>query len=159
MARELPGSVVNSLRVLGLIVATSGVITLLTWLQRDDLLLAWSKGNPSAQEILAQGGVDALRDAPISPGFVAIALVSFITFASLALVLSAFLVGGYGWARPVLTATAFTGVFVAVVALDKHLPTVFVVLSGVMVALGVVLVFFLWRKDTTTYLRVTGPHS
>ena len=31
MARDLPGSVVNSLRVLGLIVATSGVITLLIW--------------------------------------------------------------------------------------------------------------------------------
>ena len=155
MARDLPGSVTNSLRVLATLVATSGAVAVLTWIMRDDLVLAWSKGNPSAQEILAQGGIDALRDQPIVPGFVAIAIVSFVIFALHALVVAAFLVGGYGWARVVLTATAGVGVLVAAVALNNDLPTAFVVLSGVMVVLGLVLVALLWRRETSEYLRVT----
>lgn len=153
MSREMPGSVVNSLRVLGLLVATSGVITLLTWLLSDDLLLTWAKGNPSAQEILAQGGIEALRDDQIAPGFVALAVVAFVGFALLSLVLGAFLAGGFEWARWVLTATAFTGALVAGVCLENHMPAIFVALSILLLLLGALLVFFLWRKDTTSYLR------
>jgi hypothetical protein len=47
MARDVPGSVVNSMRVLGLIVATSGVITLLTWLMHDEVVWA-AAGHPAA---------------------------------------------------------------------------------------------------------------
>ena len=96
MARDVPGSVVNSMRVLGLIVATSGVITLLTWLMRDEVILGWAEGNPSAQEILAQGGIEQLRDSPIVPGFVALAVVAFVGFAALALDLGSFFLGGHG---------------------------------------------------------------
>lgn len=155
MARDLPRSMVISLLVLTLMVVTSGVITLLTWVQRDELLLAWAEGNPSAQEILAQGGVEALRDNQISPDFVALAVVAFVGFVLLALVLAAFLVGGYGWARLSLTATAFTGVLVAAVSLDNQMPTVFVVLSVVLLVLGCLHVLFLWRKDTSAHLRDT----
>ena len=122
MARDLPGSVVNSMRVLGLIVATSGVITLLIWLMRDDVILGWAEGNPSAQEILAQGGIEQLRESPIVPGFVALSVVAFVGFAALVLVLGSFFVGGHGWTRPVLTATAGVGVLVGAVCLDSHLP-------------------------------------
>ena len=152
-ARDLPGSVVNSLRMLGLIVATSGVITLLTFLMRDEVILGWSQGNPTAQEILADGGIEALRDSPIVPGFPALALVAFVGFAALALVLASFFVGGYAWTRLVLTATAGVGVLVGAISLDKHVPSIFVVLSAVVILEGLVLVFFLWRKDTTAYLR------
>ena len=152
-ARELPRSVVNSLRVLALIVATSGVITLLTFVMRDEVILGWSKGNPSAREILAQGGIEALRESPIVPGFPALALVAFIGFALLAVVLASFFAGGHPWTRPVLTGTALVGVLVGAVCLDKHLPTIFVVLSGLIIVEGLVLVFFLWRKDTTAHLR------
>jgi hypothetical protein len=151
--RDLPGSVVNSLRVLGLIVATTGVITLLTFLMRDEVILGWSKGNPTAQEILSQGGIDALRDNPIVPGFPALALVAFVGFAAMAMVLASFFVGGYAWTRPVLTAMAGVGVLVGAISLDKHVPTIFVVLSAIVILEGLVLVFFLWRKDTTAYLR------
>ena len=68
MARDVPGSVANSVRVLGLIVATSGVITLLIWLMRDDVILGWAEGNPSAQTILDEGGIELLRDSPSVPG-------------------------------------------------------------------------------------------
>lgn len=155
MARERPGSVVNSMRVLGLIVATSAVITVLIRLMRDDVILGWAQGNPSAQEILAQGGIDQLRESPIVPGFVALAVVAFVGFAALALALASFFLGGHGWARYVLTGTALVGVLVGAVCLDKQLPTVFVVLSAVVIIEGLALVFFLWRRDTTAYLRGT----
>jgi hypothetical protein len=153
MARDVPGSVVNSLRVLGLIVATSGVITLLTWLMRDDVILGWAEGNPSAQEILAQGGIEQLRESPIVPGFVALSVVAFIGFAVLALVLGSFFRGGHAWTRYVLTATAGVGVLVGAVCLDSHLPTIFVVLSALIIVEGLVLSFFLWQRETTVYLH------
>jgi hypothetical protein len=151
--RERPRSVVNSLRVLALIVVTSGVITVLTYLQRDEVILGWMEGNPSAREIYDQGGIAALRESPIVPGFVALAVVAFIGFVLLAMVLASFFAGGHRWTRPVLTATAFIGVLVGAVCLDKHLPTVFVVLSAVIIVEGLALVFFLYRKDTTAHLR------
>ncbi|WP_210438083.1 hypothetical protein [Nocardioides xinjiangensis] len=153
MARDLPGSVVNSMRVLVLIVATAAVITLLTWLMRDEVILGWAEGNPSAQELLAQGGIELLRDSPIVPGFVALSVVAFVGFAALVLVLGSFFVGGHAWTRPVLTATAGVGVLVGVVCLDSHLPSIFVVLSALVIVEGLVLSFFLWRRETTDYLR------
>jgi hypothetical protein len=153
MARDVPGSVVNAVRVLGLIVATSGVITLLTWLMRDEVILGWAEGNPSAQEILAQGGIDQLRDSPIVPGFVALAVVAFVGFALLAVVLGSFFKGGHAWTRPVLTATAGVGVLVGAVCLDNHLPVILVVLSALVIVEGLVLSYFLWQRETTSYLR------
>ena len=153
MARDVPGSVVNAVRALGLIVATSGVITLLIWWMRDEVILGWAEGNPSAQEILAQGGIDQLRDSPIVPGFVALAVVAFVGFALLAVVLGSFFKGGHGWTRPVLTATAGVGVLVGAVCLDNHLPVILVVLSALVILEGLVLSYFLWQRETTAYLR------
>lgn len=153
MARDLPGPVVNSMRVLGLIVATSGVITLLIWLMRDDVILGWAEGNQRAQVILAEGGIEALRDDQIVPGFVALSVVAFVGFALLAMVLGSFFVGGHGWTRLVLTATAGVGVLVGAVCLANQLPVIFVVLSALVILEGLVLLFFLWRRETTAHLR------
>lgn len=153
MARDVPGSVTNAVRVLVLIVATSGVITLLIWLMRDGVILGWAEGNPSAQEILAQGGIEQLRESPIVPGFVALAVVAFVGFALLAMVLGSFFLGGHGWTRPVLTATAGIGVLVGAICIDNHLPTVFTLLSALIIVEGLVLSYFLWQRETTAYLR------
>jgi hypothetical protein len=153
MARDVPGSVVNAVRVLGLIVATSAVITLLIWLLRDDVILGWAEGNPSAQEILAQGGIDQLRDSPIVPGFVALAVVAFVGFALLAVVLGSFFKGGHAWTRPVLTATAGIGVLVGAVCIDNQLPVIFSVLSALVIVEGLALSYLLWKRETTSYLR------
>ncbi|MDZ5663769.1 hypothetical protein HN031_19175 [Nocardioides sp. zg-1308] len=153
MARDLPGPVLNSVRALGLIVATSGVITLLIWWMRDEVVLGWAEGNPSAQDILAQGGIEQLRESPIVPGFVALSVVAFVGFALLALVLGSFFLGGHAWTRPVLAATAGVGVLVGAVCLDAHLPVIFVVLSALVIVEGLALVFFLWQRETTSHLR------
>jgi len=153
MARDVPGSVTNAVRVLGLIVATSGLITLLIWLMSDDVILGWAKGNPSAQELLAQGGIAQLRESPIVPGFVALAIVAFVGFALLAMVLGSFFLGGHAWTRFVLTATAGVGVLVGAVCLANHLPVIFAVLSALVILEGLVLSYFLWQRETTAYLR------
>lgn len=153
MGRQLPGSVVNAVRVLTAIVLVSGATAALTWVQSDEVILSWAEGNSSAQDILAEGGLDALRRSPIVPDFVPLAIVSFLVFATLAVVLAAFLVSGHGWARLGLTAMVALGVLVAAVGLRNSLPTMFVVLSLANLVLYAVLLLFLWRRETSDYLR------
>jgi hypothetical protein len=152
--RELPGSITNALRNLVALVVVSGMAVLLTWLQHDEVIRAWAKGNSSAQEILASGGMAALRESALVPKFVPLALVSFVVFVVLVVVLGAFLADGHGWSRLVLTATSFFGVLVAVLGLNHGLPMAFVIVSALFFLLCLTLVFFLWRKDASAYLRV-----
>ena len=152
--RQLPGSITNALWSLLALVVVSGLAVLLTWVQRDEVIRSWAQGNPSAQEILVSGGMAALREAAIVPKFVPLAVVSFIVFVVLVVVLAAFLMDGHGWSRLVLTATSLFGVLVAGLGLSHGLPTAFVVISALFLALCLALVFFLWRRDTSDYLRV-----
>lgn len=152
--RDVPGSIAHAMWSLLALVVVSGTAVLLTWLQHDEIILAWAQGNPSAQEILVSGGISALRDSAIVPKFVPLALVSFVTFVTLVVVLAAFLVAGHGWSRLVLTATSLFGLLVASLGLNNSLPTAFVVVSALFLVLCLVLVFFLWRRDSSAYLRV-----
>jgi len=120
---------------------------------RDEVILGWAEGNPSAQELLAQGGIEQLRESPIVPGFVALSIVAFVGFTALAVVLGSFFLGGHGWTRLVLTVTAGVGVLVGAVCIDAHLPVIFVVLSALIIVEGLVLLYFLWQRETTAYLR------
>jgi hypothetical protein len=153
MRRQVPASVANALRVLVAIVLVSAVTALLTWVQRDEVILSWAKGNPTAQELLAAGGIELLREDAIVPKFVPLAVVSFVVFLLLAVVLAAFLVDGHGWSRLMLTLMAFFGVLVSALGLLNHLPTLFVALAVLSMVLNVALVFFLWHRDTSAYLR------
>jgi hypothetical protein len=151
--RPLPTALTMTLRLLVGVVLVSGLTTVLTWVQEEALVRSWAGRNATAAEMLAEGGYDALRDNPIVPSFVPLAIVSFIVFVLLAVVLAAFLVDGHGWARPVLTATVLFASLVAVLSIGRHLPVLFVVLSWVSLALHAALLFFLWHKDTSAYLR------
>lgn len=153
MGRQLPGSLVMTVRLLLGVVLLSGLTAVLTWVQRDELILSWAAGNATAQELLAEGGFEALTDNPIVPDFVPLAIVSFVVFVLLAAVLAAFLADGHGWARPVLTATVLFVAVVAVLSLGRHLPWVFDALSVLSLVLHVALLFFLWHRDTSAYLR------
>jgi len=153
METPLPRSIVHAVRALVAVVVVSGVIAVLTLVQNDAVILAWSEGNPSAREILATGGLEALKESPIVPKFGQLAVVSMVWFAMLVWVLGACLVGGSSWPRVWLTATVLVGILVAVVSLNNHLPASFVVVSSVVLLLDAVLLYFLWHKDTTAYLR------
>ncbi len=151
---QLPTSVRRSIWTVWALAIWGVVATVLTVLLRDDLILAWAEGNSAAQEVLDAGGLDALKDSSIRiPGFAALAVTLLIVYLALALVLVAFLRGGHGWARIVLTATAVFTSFAIVVGLERVLPLLFAGLSVVALVLNVALVWFLWRGDTSQFLR------
>lgn len=152
--KDMPGSITNAVRTLVALVVVSGVAVLMTWIQTDEVIRSWAEGNSSAQEILASGGMDALREAAIVPKFLPLAVVSYLTFVMLVVVLGAFLIGRHGWSRMVLTATSVFGLLVSALGLNHDLPTAFVVVSALFFLLCLILVFFLWRKDASAYLRL-----
>ena len=152
--REMPRSITNAVRSVGALIVVSAAAVLVTWLQIEEVIRSWAKGNSSAQEILVSGGMVTLRDSLIVPKFVPLALVSFVVFAVLLGVLTAFLVDGHGWSRLVLTATSLFGVLVSGLGLNHDLPTALVVVSALFLGLCLALIFFLWRKDSSVYLRV-----
>ena len=138
MGRQRPGSVTSAIRTQLALVGVAGLTTLLTIVQRDELVRAWSVRHPT--------GIDP-------PAYIPVAVVLFITFGLMAAVLMVFFSGGHGSARVALTVLA--GIFllatIAVLRLDP--PVLFVVLAVVSGLLDLVLVFFLWHKDTSEFLR------
>ena len=138
MGRQRPGSVTSAIRAQLTLVGVAGLTTLLTIVQRDELVRAWSARHPT--------GIDP-------PAYVPVAVVLFITFALLAAVLMVFFRGGHGSARGALTVLAgfFLLAMIAILRLDP--PALFLVLAVISALLDLVLLFFLWHKDTSEFLR------
>jgi hypothetical protein len=138
MGRQRPGSVTSAIRAQLALVGVAGLATLLTIVERDELVRAWTDRHPT--------GIDP-------PDFVPVAIVLFITFGLLAAVLMVFFRAGHGSARVALTVLAgfFLLATVAVLRLDP--PVLFIVLAVLSGLLDLVLLFFLWRKDTSEFLR------
>jgi hypothetical protein len=82
-----------------------------------------------------------------------VAVVLFITFALLAAVLVVFFRGGHGSARVALTVLAGLLLLAMVAVLRLDPPVLFVVLAVISALLDLVLVYFLWHKDTSEFLR------
>jgi hypothetical protein len=155
---QLPTSVTRAIWVSRALVAWGVLATVLTVVLRDDLVLAWARGNRAAEEILDEGGLEALKQSSIRiPGFVALTVTFLVVYAALVMVLLAFLRGGHPWARVVLTATAAFTSFAVLVGLARDLPWLFVVLAAVALALNAVLVWFLWRPDAGAWLHEELP--
>jgi hypothetical protein len=138
MGRQRPGSVTNAIRAQLALVGVGALTTLLTVVQRGELDRIWSTRHPT--------GIDP-------PSFVPVAVVLFITFSLLAAVLLVFFRGGHVFARVALTVLAgfFLLAVIAVLRLDP--PVIFVALAVISTLLDLVLVFFLWHKDTSEFLR------
>ncbi len=154
MGLQRPASVTNAIRVQMALVAVSGLTTLLTVLQRNDLVVAWAEGNPTARPILDEGGLSALEDSSINiPAFGQVAVVSFVTFALLAAVLLALFRHGHNSARISLTVLAVFFLFAMLAIYRVDPPTLFAVCAAVSAVLDVVLVYFLWHRDTNAFLR------
>jgi hypothetical protein len=159
MARRLPESMTRAIWAMRAVMLLTGVAALLTRVFEDDLVLAWAEGNQAAQEVIAEGGLQALRESSINiPGFVAVSVVLFIVWASLAGVLLVFFRGGHEWARLSLTALAVFGIFATAVALTRSLPPLFVALGVATLLLYVAFLVLCWQRPTTAYLR-HGPAS
>lgn len=152
---ERPSSVDNALRVVLAISVVSGVITLLTWVFRTDLVLAWAEGNAGARALLREGGIEAVEASLTVPGFVPVVVTSFVVLLMLLGVMAVFFREGFTWARICLGSVAVFGVFLAVLSIASGIPTLFEVLSGVMVVLCVLLLVFLLHPSTGRYCRET----
>lgn len=129
--------------VLGLVV-TGAVTAVLVVVERRALMDAWTAGHPP--------------DSAIQPlSFVPVALVLYVVFAGLVLVMLAFLLGGHGWARWVLGASVLFVVLSTLAALRTDPPRPFVVVSVVGLVAEVVTLALLWHPEVTRFLRALGP--
>lgn len=150
---DRPASVTLTLRVLWTLTALAGVITLLVWVLRDDLVLAWAEGNASASRLLAEGGLEAVEETLRVPAFVPVVVTSFGTFLMLVWVLAAFFKEGFTWARISLAVIALFGAFMAALAIASDIPTLFDVLLAVAGLLSLALLVLLLHPHTTRYFR------
>ena len=141
MGRQRPDSVTNAIRAQVAVVLVGCVTTVLTVLQRDALVDRWATSQPPGAQ---------------PPAVAPVAVVLFVTFALLVAVLVVFFDAGHPSARLSLTGVAvfYLVAMLAVYRLDP--PALFVVLAVVSSLLDLVLLWFLWQRDTTAYLRGAG---
>jgi hypothetical protein len=151
-----PASLTWALRTLAALGALGLVATVLIVLLRDELIRTWAMGRSDMRRVLETQGLDAIKDGAVHPpAFVPVAIVLFIVVSGLIWVLSAFLRGGFGWARVCLTVLLFFLLVGTVAGLRTGAPAVFAVISVASFPIEAAAVFFMWHKDTTGYLRGT----
>src|SRR3954471_2584361 len=130
MSAQHPASVSWAARLLAVLVALGAVVTLLIVVLQDQLIRAWADGRPDTRRVLRTRGLDAVKSGDVHvPQFIPVALTLFVVVALLIWVLTAFLRGGYGWARVALTVTLFFLAVGTIGALRTGAPVTFMVLS------------------------------
>ena len=138
MGRQLPRSVTRAVQTQAALVVVSGLITVLTAIQREELEAAFvARESPD---------IDV-------PAFVPVAVVLWVTFALLAAVLVVFFRSGHPSARLSLTGLAAFFLFTMLVMYRQDPPRLFDVLAAVAAVLDVVLVYFLWHRETNEFMR------
>lgn len=137
---QQPRSLVLAVRLLLGLVALGAVVTVLTAVERDALIRAWSVGHPSDSSIQA-------------PAFVPVAVVLYVVYAGLMLVLLPFVRGGYNWARWSQFSLVVIIVISTVAALRTSPPTLFVVCSIASLPLNAAILYLLVHRDTNAFMR------
>ncbi|QCC77008.1 hypothetical protein [Nocardioides daphniae] len=102
---------------------------------------------------MREGGIEAVETTLSVPGFVPVVVTSFVVLLMLLGVMAVFFREGFTWARVCLGVIAVFGIFLAVLSIASGIPTLFTVLSGVMIVLCVLLLVFLLHPSTTRYFR------
>jgi hypothetical protein len=143
MSRQQPGSVTNAIRVLVGLVVLSGLTALLTVVFRDELVRTWAEGNKT----------EIATSSLSPPAFVPVAIVLFVVFACLAGVLIMFFRDGHNWARISLSGLVLFTALASLAGLRTSPPPLFLVLSALTILLDLLLLVFLWHRDSSTYLR------
>lgn len=138
MGRQRPASATNVIWAQAALVLVSALTTVLTVVQREELTRVWSDGQPAGTQ---------------PPAFAPVSIVLFFTFALLAWILVVFFKDGHPSARYALTGLALFHVFSMLVLCLQGPPVLFVVLSVLSAVIGLVLLVFLWHRDTTAFLR------
>jgi hypothetical protein len=139
-----PASVDRAVLLLWGLVVVGVVVTVLVVVFRQELAEAWSAGHPPDSAIK-------------QPEFVPVVIVSYVVVAGLILTLVPFLRGGHNWARHSLAATVvFIGI-TTVAGLRTDPPAIFVACAAVSLIYMAVLLFHLYHRATTAYVR--GPFA
>ncbi len=138
MGRQRPASVTSAIGAQAALVLVSALTTVFTVIQREELTRVWSAGQPVGTQ---------------PPAFAPVAIVLFFTFALLAWILVVFFKDGHSSARYALTGLAVFHLFSDLVLCLQGPPVLFIVLSVLSAGLGLVLLVFLWHRDTTAFLR------
>ena len=137
---QQPPSVTLAVRLLVGLVVLGAAVTVLTVVQRDELIEAWSVGHPAESSIQP-------------PAFVPVAIVLYIVLAGLILVLVPFLRTAHNWARWSLVAMVLMIALSTLAGLRTDPPVLFVVLSLASLPLGVAILYALMHPDTSAFLR------
>ena len=143
-AAPVPASVRTAVRLVWTVVALAGITTLLTVVLRDQLVEDRSEGEAADLTPLA---------------FVPVAVTLFFVVAAFAWVLVVFFRHGHGWARWVLTALVVFACFASVQGLGRGLPMALAAVTTVTMVVCLVLLVFLFHKDTGAFLRRSGAGS
>lgn len=156
MSGQQPASLAWATRLLAALVALCLLVTVLMAVLRDQLIRSWAEGRRDMRRVLRTQGLEAVKNGEVHvPAFVPVAVAMFVVVALLIWVLTAFLRGGYGWARVSLTVTLFFLAVGTIAGLRTGAPVTFMVLSVVSFPLEGAAIYFLWHKDTSAYLRGT----
>jgi hypothetical protein len=154
MSMQHPASVTWAMRLISAIVALGALVTLLIVVLQDQLIRSWAEGRRDMRKVLHARGLDAVKNGEVHvPAFVPVALTLFVVVALLFWVLTAFLRGGYGWARVALTLTLFFLAVGTIAGLRTGAPVTFMVLSIASFPLEAATAYFLWHRDTGAFLR------
>lgn len=141
-----PPSIRRSVALVWAVVAMSVLNVLLTFLFIDDLVAAAMRSGSAGLE------QETARQSITFNG------VFGLLFAVLWVMLGVLVRRGTGWARIALTALAVIGIVFGVMALSVGLQrTEFVVVGVVTLVLQVALVYCLWQRDSSRYLRSPPP--
>ena len=135
-----PRSVGLAVWLVVLLVVVGAAVTALTALERDALIEAWSVGHPEDSAIQP-------------PAFVPVAVVLYVVFAGLLLVLLPFLRTAHNWARWSLVAMVVTIALATLACLRTDPPLLFVVCSLASLPLDAAILYALLHRDTTDYVH------
>lgn len=149
-----PESVRRALQVLWALVGFGALAVLLTWIFEDSLIRSWAEGHNSVRDVLAAGGIDAVKQGVIKPpAFVPVTAVMYLVVGGMLAVLAPLFAAGFEWARVCLVGTLLVLVVGVVAVLITAPPAMFLVLSVIGLALTVALLVLLLHKDTTAFLH------
>lgn len=139
---EPPPSIKTAVSIVWAVIALSVVSTILTFVMLDDVIEAAGVKATSGPEY------DGART-----GAVVGAIIGFLVFGALWVLLGVFLRKGANWARIVLTVLAVIGLGFGVFGLTLgEQPAIFLVITIVQMALYAGLLFFMWRRDSSDYI-------
>jgi hypothetical protein len=149
-----PASLAWAQRALAGLSVLGVLATVLVVVRRDSLVRSWAEGRSDMRRVLQTQGLQAIKDGPVHPpAFVPVAVVLCVVVVSLIWVVTAFLRGGFGWARIVLSVLVFFLAVGTIAGLRTGQPVVFEVLSVVSFPLEAVVLVALWHRDTGAFLR------